>query len=405
MVATSSAICGGSTRRICSSRCTWCAAVAAVAGACAVWLEKLDPDEEERRYGEAVARNGGRHVSEPSKRSSWAPINLRPILDGTAPSTEPTLLQRDDGVFCLYAEKVHYAAGESESGKTMLAMLATRQELHAGRHVAFFDFESDENEVVQRVRDACVPDDVIDAQFHYIRPEEALDDFGNLAVTDLFESCRPSLAVIDGVTEGMVMHGLELKDNSDIARWLAMVPKPIARRGAAVLQIDHVSKDREGRGRFAIGGQHKLAGIDGAAFTCEVLRPFGRGLSGAVRISVAKDRPGWIRRHAPGGVLGELRIESDPDGGLGLELVAPPARDTGSPFHPTVLMERVSRLLEANPDGLSKRAVRAGVNGKHDAKDLALEVLIAEEFVRVERDGSARRHVSIRPFRNDEDCP
>ena len=69
--------------------------------------------------------------------------------------------------------------------------------------------------------------------------------------------------VIDGVTEAMTMHGLELKDNADVAKFVELLPRPLARMGAAVVLVDHVAKDTGGRGRFAIGAPHKLAGIDG----------------------------------------------------------------------------------------------------------------------------------------------
>ena len=49
-------------------------------------------------------------------------------------------------------------------------------------------------------------------------------------------------------------------------------------------------------------------------------------------------------------------------------------------FRPTVLMERVSRAIEAKP-GLTRRALRTAVKGKHDVKELALELLIAEGYV------------------------
>ena len=100
----------------------------------------------------------------------------------------------------------------------------------------------------------------------------------------------PYFAVIDGVTEALTIFGLDLNDNADSARWYQQLPRPIVRRGAAVLLIDHVTKDREGRGRFAIGAQHKLAGVD-VAYGVEVVEPFGGGRDGLVKVTVAKDRP------------------------------------------------------------------------------------------------------------------
>jgi hypothetical protein len=100
--------------------------------------------------------------------------------------------------------------------------------------------------------------------------------------------------VIDGITEAMTLMGLKILDNTDVAVFLAKVARPLAARGCAVLLLDHVTKDRETRGRGAIGAQHKLAGVD-VAYTIDVIRPFGRGLEGLSRLTVTKDRPGFIR--------------------------------------------------------------------------------------------------------------
>ena len=60
---------------------------------------------------------------------------------------------------------------------------------------------------------------------------------------------------MDGITEAMSLHGLQLQDNNDVARFMVMLPRRFARTGAAALLIDHVTKDRETRGRYAIGAQ------------------------------------------------------------------------------------------------------------------------------------------------------
>jgi len=49
--------------------------------------------------------------------------------------------------------------------------------------------------------------------------------------------------------------------------------------------------------------------------------------------------------------------------------------------------------------GLSARAIRGGVKGNNEAKQLALELLITENAVRVEKSGSSNRHYSVQPFR------
>jgi len=76
-------------------------------------------------------------------------------------------------------------------------------------------------------------------------------------------------------------------------------PKRIATRtGAAVVTIDHVNKSTDTRGRFAIGGQAKLAALDGAAYLIEPLDALAPGKVGKIAMRVTKDRPGGIRKHA-----------------------------------------------------------------------------------------------------------
>jgi hypothetical protein len=88
-----------------------------------------------------------------------------------------------------------------------------------------------------------------------------------------------TLAVIDSVTEAMSLLGLNPYDSTETAEFFAQLPRPLAEGGAAVVLLDHVVKDRDNRGRWAIGAQHKMAGSD-VCFSLEAIRPFGRGLTG-----------------------------------------------------------------------------------------------------------------------------
>ena len=54
-----------------------------------------------------------------------------------------------------------------------------------------------------------------------------------------------------------------------------------------MLLVDHVTKSKDDRGRYAIGAQAKLAGIDGAAYSVKMVSPFGRGRTGRARRSPA----------------------------------------------------------------------------------------------------------------------
>ena len=111
----------------------------------------------------------------------------------------------------------------------------------------------------------------------------------------------PTLAVLDGVTNSMTLEGLSLKDNTEVAQFYTRLPRWIARRGPAVLLLDHVAKSIDGRGRFALGAQAKLAEIDGAAYTITMTQPFGR--AGAHRASSLFSSPRTDRDLSPSRVV------------------------------------------------------------------------------------------------------
>ena len=65
-------------------------------------------------------------------------------------------------------------------------------------------------------------------------------------------------------------------------------------------------------------------------------------------------------------------------------------------------MERISEAVEQEP-GMSKSKVRQAVSGNNHGKDVALELLVDEGYLRVEQKGQARRHYSVRLYRQAED--
>lgn len=76
----------------------------------------------------------------------------------------------------------------------------------------------------------------------------------------------------------------------------------------------------------------------------------------------------------------------------------------GDEWKPTALMEKISRLLIAQPR-LTKKAIRAQVVGKNDFIDLALDTLLRDGYVDFERDGQAHLHYSIKPYPDPDRAP
>ncbi|MFI0242565.1 DNA primase [Streptomyces sp. NPDC016845] len=171
-----------------------------------------------------------------------------------------------------------------------------------GNHVAYLDFEDSEAGVVSRLLLIGAVPHQVSRLFHYVRPGSTPTQVQLNQFIDRIGDLGPSLIIVDGVTEAMVMMGLELKENTEIAKFGRMLLCPLADTGAAVVPLDHVVKNNESRGRYALGGVHKLNAVDGVQYMLEAVRPFGINTEGRSPLRIAKDRPAQIRRHAlPGG--------------------------------------------------------------------------------------------------------
>ena len=322
-----------------------------------------------------------------NEATSWSPIDLTAVLNGTYKVQPPTYMQRTDGVALLYPGKVNGVHGESESGKSLLMHAVTAEELAAGRRVLFIDFESDQATVVTRILMLGATAEQISANLHYIRPEcNPLALAAERQAWEQLMQTRYSLAVMDGVTEAFSVYGVGSMDNDEVSTWGRNVPRQIAQRtGAAVVLIDHVTKSTEGRNRFAIGAQAKMSYLTGASYSVEVIAPIGVGMAGKLAIRIGKDRPGLVRPHG-----GEWRksdrtqeiavalIDSSDGNGINYALVPPrDFTDIGAPDKHAQLSEDILRAIQDAPNPLSYRALSAVVRGNQEAKRAAIQKLIS----------------------------
>lgn len=339
---------------------------------------------------------------------TWSPVDLTPYLDGTYQPEQPTMFTRADGVSLIYPGLVHDIHGESESGKSLVAQAVAAGLIAGGEQVVYLDFESGPGPMAQRMLSFGLTPEQIGQLFIYVRPE--LNPYA-LTETDAFRellSRRPALVVLDGVTDALVQFGASSKDNDEITKWHRYVPRAIAdRTGAAVVLIDHVIKDGESRGRFAIGGQAKLATIDGASYAAEIKEPIGKGMRGVISLRIGKDRPGSIRPHCGAWRASDRSQEAarvvvdstaDPNR-IHAQFLAPetsvgdpaePERGPGG-FMPYGAMERVSKLVESQPGGRYRRddvvsSLQARFNTKTNVLKRAVTVLLEDGYL--SRDGA-----------------
>lgn len=313
----------------------------------------------------------------------WAPVDFAAVLDGDLTAPKATSLTRRDGKHLLYPYAVHSISGEPGSLKTFVALLAVVQELEAGNNATMIDFEDRAESVAARLLQlGANPEHLRDPiRWRYIRPDVALDAGGTARLDTAVADC--TITIIDGVTEVMNLHGMSINDNDDVARYVQMLPRRIADHGPAVLQIDHVTKDSDTRGRYAIGGQHKLASITGTAMKALVVKSGGRGEHGVIKLVLDKDKHGDV---GPSGhTIAEFHLDDTTPGQTYAWLDHPTAsHDDDGNFRPTILMGRVSDYLYASPSPCSLREIRQGVKGNATSIADAVDALIREGHIRVE---------------------
>ena len=353
-----------------------------------------DPDLLERSRQVTVDFDQGPNdESAATARSTWAPVDLAAARHIDSEPETPQHLTRGDGVSLAYPGRIHWLAGESESCKTWFALHGAAQVLDNGGRVLFVDFEDDDRSFRERLDALSVPRDVVDNldRVRFIQPAEPLDaSDSSAAPLDWLDALawRPDYAVIDGVNAGMELEGLDPNSNTDVARWIRQIIKPLVRTGATVAVIDHVTKSREERGRYAIGGVHKLNAVDGAAYTFEPVQGIGRAfgtepVEGLVKVRLTKDRRGWIRGRIGQGPAADMHLTAYPDGGLTITLGAPGRGHLGE--HERTIADHLHRY-----DGATKTALRD--LGNSDAIDAAVASMIDRGEIDVRKEGTAHRH-------------
>jgi hypothetical protein len=244
-----------------------------------------------------------------NQKTSWSIKDIGPVLRGEVKETPPEFLEFTDDEPLFYAGKVNGIIGESESGKTWIALEAVKQALRCDKRVLYMDFEDTDHGIISRLRSLGVTD--FD-NFAYMSPDEG---FGTLAKIDLSEALTefaPHMAILDGFNAAMNVLGLDINSNNDATTFAQLLLKPVAATGVCLVYVDHVPKSKDARGKGGIGAQAKRAMTTGCTLAVHVLEPFGRGNTGRLALSVDKDRAGHVRGYATDAKnLGTVILASD----------------------------------------------------------------------------------------------
>jgi hypothetical protein len=269
------------------------------------WLATLPKDD----AGELPAD----YVEAITQRTTWWPIDLGPVLAGKVTEHAPEFLTFTDGQPLFYGGKVNGIIGESESGKTWIALQAVTQALAHGQRVLYMDFEDTAAGIVSRLRSLGVTDFT---GLSYMSPDEGFGTMAKLDLAETLNTLTPDLAVLDGFNAAMNVLGLDINSNNDATTFAQLLLKPVAATGVCLIYVDHVPKSKDARGKGGIGAQAKRAMTTGCTLAVHVLEPFGRGNTGRLALSVDKDRAGHVRGYATDAKnLGTVILASNKDSG------------------------------------------------------------------------------------------
>jgi hypothetical protein len=318
-------------------------------------------------------------------------------MDPAAVAAEPLPALR--GFPFLHAGAGVLISGPTGGGRSSLVQACAYDAARTGVPVAYLGSEVTEAEFNARAADlASRRGDSIDDE---LREQLAAVRYLNLAsvIARAWQDPDEWTAEIAGLFAvvlidplSSVASALDLdfdKSNAEFVRFYDRLVQPLASVGVAVVMLDNIGHALEARGR-AKGVSAKQDRAD-LTFSCKLkTQPVGLIITAhKIRTVRAPFHRGdsWIfDRETQRVERSDSHQEQDDD----------------TPFRPTVYMERVSRAVEDSP-GLTRRALRGVVTGRHDMKELALELLVTEGYVEQRQAGAYPTHHSTAPFRADDD--
>jgi len=322
---------------------------------------------------------------------SWYPINLAAI--------EPQPAKRPATGNLIYPAGRHTVTGEPEAGKGLFAMALAVTEIRAGNTVAWVDLESDEEFVAERLRCFGVEGDEL-RRFCYFHPNDPIGTLGATEAISVFlYQRRPTIVILDAFAGLADLHGLDSWKSDGVERTYRLVIEPWREYDAATIVIDHVVKSKGDRGRFAAGSERKLGAVD-VHIGLDVLEPFGRGRTGRAKISIHKDRFGFLPRPR----FGDFLLASDDAGTVTTCGIEPPPIE--EEWMPTALMAKVSAYLERQREGVPRSSIKRDVKGKGEYLIAAIDHLIAGGYA-IEQPGErgAKLVTSLHAYHDGDPFP
>ena len=211
----------------------------------------------------------------------------------------------------------------------------------------------------------------------------------------------PTLVLVDAAAGAYDLQQLDDNKRGDVERFTRLYVTTFWRAGIATIVLDHVVKNADNRGNYAIGSERKVGGAD-VHLGFSVVHPIKRGAKGVYKITTHKDRGGFLKR----GKLCDFELDSDENHALSWSFVPATEVDEEHPFRPTHLMEKVSRYVEMQPEPVTMTVIKEAVTGKGEFIVEAVNILVSDGFLEESVGArSARLLTSLIAYREEHDSP
>lgn len=296
---------------------------------------------------------------------SWEPLDLRYLPE--RPPAEVAL----EGLG--YYGRRHGWHGPPEAGKTIVGYLVLLEEARRGNKVLVVDFEMGPHDARDRFLDLGATDDDLE-RILFVEPDTPADASTIGSLADRWE---PTIVLFDSSAGAFGLHGADDNKRQDTERVAGLLVDPLRDRGRASVVLDHVVKNSAERGRWAVGSERKIGGVD-VALSFDAKIALSRGRRGLIVVSVSKDRLGHLHRPK----LAEIELVSDPVTHRIAWTFQNVTDGVGDRWRPTHLMGLVSQFLAKQTEPVSRAEVERQKFGGNDYVRTAMDELVAEGYAR-----------------------
>lgn len=322
-------------------------------------------------------------------------VDVAALLQGGSRAPRPSAgSRRTDGLQLLYTGAVNGIVGESESGKTLIALAHVADTLADGFRAVFVDLDHNgATAIVSRLLEFGVKAGVLGDpdRFRLAADEsEPRDRDEMLALADDMDAWKPRLIVVDSVGELMPLMGADSDNGDQYTSVHRQVLKRMARAGVAVLIVDHPTKAGPRRGAPATGTSAKMRAIDGFYGLVKVIEKFAPGRGGRAEISIIKDRHGGVRGASPaaGGRREQLAatfaMKSNAEGFIEWQFLAPKVSVGSTQGSVSAPNEDLQELLRMVPPPRSKEDVKSRTSWGSDRALRALQAYRTQDRSRTD---------------------